>query len=80
MKPLTVRQAEIYKFIRSFIKSNKRGPSRGEIAKHFGFRPNGAQDHVLALAKKGAVRLLPDTAHGIELVKGYRVNIIKEIK
>ncbi len=45
-------------------------PTRAEIAHHFGFRStNAAEKHLQALAKKGAIELLPGFSRGIRLIE-----------
>lgn len=56
---LTERQAEIYGFVRDFIRANKYPPTRKQIADAFGFAsPNAAQEHLLAIEKKGWLRII----------------------
>jgi len=46
-------------------------PTRAEIAEALGFRsPNAAEDHLRALARKGAIELLPGASRGIRLPAG----------
>lgn len=46
-------------------------PTRAEIASHMGFRSaNAAEDHLKALARKGAIALTPGTSRGIRLRAG----------
>jgi repressor LexA len=66
---LTNRQTEILNWIREFIMDSGMPPTRAEICKALGFRsPNAAQDHLKALARKGAIELLPDSSRGIRLL------------
>ncbi len=65
---LTPRQAEILELIRENLEENGMPPTRQEIAKAFGFRsPNAAEGHLRALARKGAIELIPGTSRGIRL-------------
>ncbi len=67
---LTPRQAEILDFIRDAVKSTGMPPTRAEIATMFGFRsPNAAEEHLRALAKKGAIEISSGTARGIRLAE-----------
>jgi repressor LexA len=44
-------------------------PTRAEIAAGLGFStPSSAEDHLQALAKKGAIELVPGTSRGLRLV------------
>ena len=68
MTPLTPRQTEILTLIRTFMERSGRPPTRAELAEHFGFRsPNAAEEHLRALARKGAIELVPGAARGIRL-------------
>jgi repressor LexA len=70
MTPLTPRQAEILEMIREFMATTGMPPTRAEIADALGFRSaNAAEDHLKALARKGAIELLPGASRGIRLVE-----------
>jgi repressor LexA len=77
---LTSRQAEILEFIRDAVKQTSLPPTRAEICTTFGFKsPNAAEEHLRALARKGAIELSSGTARGIQLaeqVAGTLVSII----
>lgn len=65
---LTARQQEILDLIKSHIEETGYPPTRAEIAKHFGFKsPNAAEAHLRALAKKGAIEMVPGASRGIRL-------------
>lgn len=68
MPDLTPRQAEILALIRDSLERSGRPPTRAELADHFGFRSaNAAEEHLRALARKGAIELIPGTSRGIQL-------------
>lgn len=68
MPELTPRQAEILALIRTFMERSGRPPTRAEIAEHLGFSsPNAAEEHLRALARKGAIELIPGAARGIRV-------------
>ncbi len=68
MEPLTPRQTEVLEYIRRHLNLHGAPPTRAEIVEAFGFRsPTAAEDHLRALARKGAIRLLPGSARGIRL-------------
>ncbi len=68
MKQLTARQQQILEYIQAYAESNGMPPTRAEICTELGFRsPNAAEDHLKALARKGAIELLPGTSRGIRL-------------
>ena len=56
MQGLTARQQEILLLIKGFISETGMPPTRAEIAEKLGFRSaNAAEDHLKALARKGAI-------------------------
>jgi len=66
---LTKRQRQILDLIREWIRRNDRPPTRMEICEALGFRsPNAAEDHLRALARKGAIELVPGASRGIRLL------------
>lgn len=69
MLTLTARQQQILVFIQEFIASEGFPPTRAEIARALGFRSvNAAEDHLKALARKGAIELLSGASRGIRLL------------
>jgi repressor LexA len=65
---LTARQRQILDWIRSFIESRGMPPTRAEIAAGLGFSTaSSAEDHLQALAKKGAIELVPGASRGLRL-------------
>ena len=68
MFKLTKRQAEILDLIKSHIEETGFPPTRAEIARTFGFRsPNAAEEHLRALARKGAIEITPGASRGIRI-------------
>lgn len=68
MVKLTTRQEEILDFIKQYLSETGFPPTRSEIAEQMGFRsPNAAEEHLRALARKGAIEMLPGTSRGIRL-------------
>lgn len=71
MEALTKRQQQILEFIQRYSDKTGMPPTRAEIAAFMGFRSaNAAEDHLKALARKGAVSLTPGTSRGIRLQRG----------
>ncbi|MCK5894568.1 MAG: repressor LexA [Endozoicomonadaceae bacterium] len=69
IKP-TPRQAEILALIKSHIEVAGFPPTRAEIAKELGFRsPNAAEEHLRALARKGAIEMIAGASRGIRISK-----------
>ncbi|WP_459614330.1 transcriptional repressor LexA [Bordetella sp. 2513F-2] len=65
---LTERQQQILDLIRLTVARTGFPPTRAEIAQALGFRsPNAAEDHLKALARKGAIELTAGASRGIRL-------------
>ncbi len=70
MTTLTARQQEILHWIRQYMAEKGMPPTRAELCDAMGFRsPNAAEDHLKALARKGAISLLPGASRGIRLLQ-----------
>lgn len=68
MEELTPRQAEILEVIREYVAEQGMPPSRPELARLLGIAStNGVFKHLDALARKGALELVPNAARGIRL-------------
>ncbi len=68
MHKLTSRQEEILQFIKDYLSEIGYPPTRSEIAQKMGFRStNAAEEHLRALARKGAIEILPGTSRGLRL-------------
>ena len=69
MKALTTRQQEVFDLIRDHISQTGMPPTRAEIAQRLGFRsPNAAEEHLKALARKGAIEIVSGASRGIRLL------------
>ncbi|MCG4455602.1 MULTISPECIES: transcriptional repressor LexA [unclassified Pseudomonas] len=78
MLKLTPRQAEILAFIKHCLDDNGYPPTRAEIAQALGFKsPNAAEEHLKALARKGAIEMTPGASRGIR-IPGYEPNNTEE--
>jgi len=65
---LTARQRQILDWIRAYLESTGMPPTRAEIASGLGFStPSSAEDHLQALARKGAIEMLPGASRGLRL-------------
>jgi repressor LexA len=65
---LTARQQQILELIQSAIANTGSPPTRAEIATELGFKSaNAAEEHLQALARKGAIELVSGTSRGIRL-------------
>lgn len=76
MIKLTARQEQILTLIRDAIENTGFPPTRAEIARELGFKSaNAAEEHLQALARKGAIDLTPGTSRGIRLRADHIGNI-----
>ena len=65
---LTVRQKDVYDFIRDKIRNRGYGPTVREIGVHFEISsPNGVMCHLKALEKKGLITCEPNMSRAIQL-------------
>jgi repressor LexA len=68
MQALTARQQEILDLIRDHINDTGYPPTRAEIADKLGFKSaNAAEEHLKALARKGAIEMIAGASRGIRL-------------
>lgn len=68
MRNLTPRQEEILDYIKTYLNDTGFPPTRSEIAQEMGFKsPNASEEHLRALARKGAIEMTPGTSRGIRL-------------
>ena len=80
MKTLTPRQTEILRFIRSHAETQGFPPTRVEICQAMGFRsPNAAEEHLRALARKGAIEMTPGASRGIRLKRSPGIPVIGRV-
>ena len=72
MQSLTPRQSEVLALIRDHLARYGMPPTRAEIAQELGFRsPNAADDHLKALARKGAISLTPGASRGVRVLENW---------
>jgi len=65
---LTSRQRQILDWIRAYLETTGMPPTRAEIATGLGFStPSSAEDHLQALARKGAIEMIPGASRGLRL-------------
>ena len=68
MIKLTARQEEVLQLIKRSIAETGFPPTRAEIAEELGFRSaNAAEEHLRALARKGAIEMVAGASRGIRL-------------
>jgi len=65
---LTARQQQIFDLVCQSIEETGAPPTRAEIAATLGFKSaNAAEEHLQALARKGAIELVGGTSRGIRI-------------
>ena len=80
MDELTPRQAEILKLIAQYTEKSGFPPTRNEICEAMGFKsPNAAEEHLKALARKGAIEMIPGASRGIRLTQEPGVPVIGRV-
>ena len=77
---LTARQSEVLELIRTHIADTGYPPTRADIASELGFKsPNAAEEHLKALARKGAIEIIPGTSRGIRLPDSSGLPIVGKV-
>ncbi len=68
MSKLTVRQQQVLDIIKEQVEQTGYPPTRAEIAATLGFKSaNAAEEHIKALARKGAIEVVEGASRGIRL-------------
>lgn len=68
MSNLTSRQEQVLQLIKSYAEETGYPPTRAEIAQRLGYKSaNAAEEHIKALARKGALEIIPGASRGIRL-------------
>jgi repressor LexA len=80
MQNLTPRQAQVLDIIRQHISDTGYPPTRADLAAELGFKsPNAAEEHLKALARKGAIEMIPGTSRGIRLPQQTGLPIVGRV-
>lgn len=80
MIKLTARQQQVLDVIRRYLDDTGYPPTRAEIAKELSFRSaNAAEEHLKALARKGAIEMIPGASRGIRLPEDKGLPIIGRV-
>jgi repressor LexA len=80
MDELTPRQAQILRLIREQVANSGLPPTRAEICQAMGFRsPNAAEEHLRALARKGAIEMLAGASRGIRLKQAPGIPVVGRV-
>ncbi len=68
MIKLTARQEQVLALVKRHIEDTGYPPTRADIAQELGFKsPNAAEEHLKALARKGAIEVIPGASRGIRI-------------
>ena len=80
MDPLTSRQEQILRLIRERVADSGLPPTRAEICQAMGFRsPNAAEEHLRALARKGAIEMVAGASRGIRLKQAPGIPVVGRV-
>jgi len=80
MEKLTNRQQEVLDIIRQNIDETGYPPTRADIARQLGFKSaNAAEEHLKALARKGAIEMIAGASRGIRLPQSSGIPIIGRV-
>ena len=75
MKPLTNRQQEVLDLLKRHLETTGMPPTRAEISRELGFKsPNAAEEHLKALARKGAIEIISGASRGIRILTDDSAN------
>ncbi len=77
---LTARQQQVLDVIRLYVAETGYPPTRADIARELGFKSaNAAEEHLRALARKGAIEMIAGASRGIRLTESSGLPIIGRV-
>jgi repressor LexA len=80
MEKLTQRQQQVLDIVRQHIDDTGYPPTRADIAQKLGFKSaNAAEEHLKALARKGAIEMIAGASRGIRLPETAGIPIIGRV-
>ena len=80
MEKLTLRQQQVLDIVRQHIDDTGYPPTRADIAQKLGFKSaNAAEEHLKALARKGAIEMIAGASRGIRLPESSGIPIIGRV-
>ncbi|MAT93942.1 MAG: LexA repressor [Halioglobus sp.] len=80
MEKLTQRQQQVLDIIRQHIDDTGYPPTRADIARELGFKSaNAAEEHLKALARKGAIEMIAGASRGIRLPESSGIPIVGRV-
>ena len=80
MEKLTQRQKQVLDVVRQHIDQTGYPPTRADIALKLGFKSaNAAEEHLKALARKGAIEIVAGASRGIRLPESAGIPIVGRV-
>lgn len=80
MLKLTARQQQVLDIVRRYIDDTGYPPTRADIARELGFRSaNAAEEHLKALARKGAIEMVAGASRGIRLIEERGIPVVGRV-
>ena len=80
MEKLTSRQQQVLDLVRRHIDQTGYPPTRADIARELGFKSaNAAEEHLKALARKGAIEMIAGASRGIRLPDSAGIPIVGRV-
>ena len=80
MEKLTQRQQQVLDIVREHIDRTGYPPTRADIAQTLGFKSaNAAEEHLKALARKGAIEIIAGASRGIRLPESAGIPIVGRV-
>ncbi len=80
MEKLTARQQQVLDIVRLHIDDTGYPPTRADIARELGFKSaNAAEEHLKALARKGAIEMIAGASRGIRLPDTSGIPIVGRV-
>ena len=80
MEKLTQRQQQVLDIVRQHIDETGYPPTRADIAQKLGFKSaNAAEEHLKALARKGAIEMIAGASRGIRLPESAGIPVIGRV-
>ena len=80
MEKLTNRQQQVLDIVSQHIDQTGYPPTRADIARELGFKSaNAAEEHLKALARKGAIEMIAGASRGIRLPQSRGIPIVGRV-
>jgi repressor LexA len=80
MEKLTARQQQVLDIVREHIDHTGYPPTRADLARELGIKSaNAAEEHLKALARKGAIEIIAGASRGIRLPESGGIPIVGRV-